>query len=196
MNRLLQTARLLLRPPETADAPIAHDRWARDPEVLRYLGFTPHADLAQTRRQLDWDAARWLKRSAWTWLLVPQADGSGPVGLIQLLPQRLDAPAHHLRLGFLIARSHQRQGLMREAVEAVCAHALAEPGVWRVDALCDVENLASRALLQATGFRCEGRLGRHTLHPNVSAEPRDVWLYARLRDEPAPAARRDAGAAG
>lgn len=184
MDRVLTTARLRLRAPEPADAEAAHERWARDPAVLRFLGLIAHVDLAQTRRQLDWEATRWLKRSAYTWMLVPHdPPAAGPVGMLQLLPQRQDAPPHHLRLGFLIARSHQRQGLMREAVRAVAAHALDQPGVWRLDAVCDVDNAASQGLLQSCGFRREGRLARHTLHPNVSPEPRDVYLYARVRDD-------------
>jgi RimJ/RimL family protein N-acetyltransferase len=55
--------------------------------------------------------------------------------------------------------------------------------VWRIDALCDVDNHASARLLHALGFAHEGVLRRHSLHPNVSAEPRDVTVHARLRPD-------------
>lgn len=180
MKRVLHTERLCLRAPQPGDEHAAFERWAQDPQVLRYLGWRPHAALADTRRQLDWEQARWLKRSAFTWLLVEPLDG--PVGMVQLVPQRLDGPAHHLRLGYLIARTHQRRGLMAEALVAVLAHAFEAPGVWRVDALCDVDNTASQALLARLGLRCEGRLARHSLHPNLGERPRDVWVYAACRD--------------
>ena len=149
------------------------------PEVLRYLGWRPHAVVTETRAQLDWDQARWLKRSAWTWLI---AEPRGtPIGLVQLIPQRFDAPSHHLRLGFLLARPHWGRGLMREALAAVLAEAFEQTAVWRVDALCDVDNQASARLLQALRFGCEGVLRRHSLHPNLSDEPRDVAVFAQLR---------------
>lgn len=193
MDRHLRTPRLILRPPQPGDEHPAHARWAADPQVLRYLGWRPHASIEQTRQQLDWEQARWLKRSAWTWLLLARAGAppgeaalpGGPLGLVQLLPMRLDAPPHHLRLGFLLAALAQGRGLMAEAVRAVVAQAFAEPGVWRIDALCDVDNEASRRLLERLGFQCEGRLARHTLHPNIGTTPRDVWSYAMVREAPA-----------
>lgn len=188
----LRTARLQLRPPRAADAAAAFERWAADVEVLRYLGQPAHQRVEQTRAQLAWDEARWLKRSAWTWVLLHPGDGSGsgpdgePIGLISLTPQRLDGPPHHLRLGYLLARSHWGRGLMAEALRAVLTQVWGqEPACWRIDAVCDVDNPASARVLERLGFEREGRLRRHTLHPNVSAEPRDVWLYARIR-EPEP----------
>jgi ribosomal-protein-alanine N-acetyltransferase len=183
LKRVLHSARLQLRPPQPGDEHAAHAGWAQDADVLRYLGWHARTDLAQTRAQLDWDHARWQKGSAWTWLLVAArgARPGGPIGLVQLTPQRLDAPPHHLRLGFLLARAHWGRGLMREALAAVLDEAFAQPCVWRVDALCDVDNQASARLLRALDFAEEGVLARHSLHPNVSAEPRDVMSFARLR---------------
>jgi RimJ/RimL family protein N-acetyltransferase len=182
----LNTPRLLLREPLPGDELAAFQQWAQDIDVLRWLGWRPHSDVEQTRRQLAWDSARWLKRSACTWMLVP-ADTSGrPVGQVQLIPQQLDGPAHHWRLGFLLARSHQRQGLMHEALRAVIDHALAQPQVWRVDALCDVENAASARLLAGLGLQREGRLACCLVHPNAGAEPRDVWMFAAVKRGPPP----------
>ena len=181
MDRTLNGPRLLLRAPRPGDAEPAFDRWAQDPAVHRHLGWRPHHSLAQTHQQLDWDSARWLKRSAFTWMLLPAGEPA-PVGMVQLLPQSQGgAPPHHLRLGYLLARPWQGKGLMREAVQRVLSHALAQPEVWRVDALVDVDNAASLRLLLALGLVQEGRLGRHSLHPNVSGQPRDVWLLAALR---------------
>jgi RimJ/RimL family protein N-acetyltransferase len=156
------------------------ERWAQDAALLRYLNWRPHGTLRQTEAQLNWDMACWGKRSRWTWLLLPHGEAA-PVGQVELTPQAGGEPPHHLHLGYLLARSHQGQGLMREAVAAVQAHALAQPAVWRVDALCDVDNLASQRLLQALGWACEGRLARHSHHPLAGPTPRDVLLYAVVR---------------
>lgn len=179
LERLLHTPRLCLREPRVGDAPLVFERWAQDAEVLRYLGWRPHSELAVTRRMLQWDAARWLKRSACTWMVVAGEDG--PVGQVQLVAQSFEPPVFHWRLGYVLARPYQGRGFMREAVSAVLDHAFSRATIWRIDALCDVENTASVRLLQALGLRCEGRLAAHTLHPNVSTTPRDVWLYARTR---------------
>lgn len=186
--RELHTARLWLRPPRPGDAEFAHARWDARADVLRYLDWHPATTLAQTRARLDWDAARWQKHSAWTWLMLlhdPRDDAApewkalaGPIGLISLTPQRLDGPSHHLRLGYLLAPEVRRHGLMREAVAAVCAAAWQDAVVQRLDALCDADNLPSLRLLEQLGWQREGLLRRHSLHPNVSDQARDVWICA------------------
>lgn len=188
MKRELHTARLLLRPPQPGDEHAVFAAWSQDIEVLRYLGWAPHTTLAQTHAQLNWDQARWLKRSAWTWLLVPQvprdrpgAPAPTPIGMVQLVPQQLDGPPHHLRLGYLLARPAWGQGWMKEALTAVLDETGAHPAVVRVDALCDLDNPASIGLLQTLGFAQEGVLRRHTRHPNVSDSPRDVAVLAHIR---------------
>jgi RimJ/RimL family protein N-acetyltransferase len=179
LSRTLHTPRLWLREPRPGDAPLVFERWAHDAHTLRFLGWKPHADVAMTQRMLDWDNARWLKRTACSWMLVH--GGDGPVGQVQLVAQSFEPPVFHWRLGYVLAPAFQGRGLMREAVSAVLEQAFRHPLIWRVDALCDVDNAASIRLLQALGLRCEGRLAAHTLHPNVSSTPRDVWVFARTR---------------
>lgn len=183
MRRSLTSARLTLRVPQPGDEHAAFRGWAQDAEVLRYLAWAPHAGVAQTKAMLDWAQARWLKRSGCTWMLMPRAGAgpAGPVGLVELLPQQLQGPVFHWRLGYVLARSHWGRGLMREAVAAVVDEAFAQAQTHRVDALCDVDNHASVRLLQALGFGLEGVLRSHTLHPNVGPVPRDVSVYARVR---------------
>lgn len=182
MKRELLTPRLRLRPPHPGDAPAVFDAWSHDMEVLRYLGWRPHTTVAETQAQLNWDQARWLKRSAWTWLLLPrQPTGAHPIGLVQLLPQQLAGPPHHVRLGYLLARHAWGQGWMREALTAVLDECGTHATICRIDALCDVANPASIRLLQTLGFQQEGVLRRHTRHPNVSESPRDVAVLAHIR---------------
>jgi len=183
MKRELQTRRLWLRAPRPGDERAAFERWAGDDATLRWMGWTAHTDVEQTRQWLAWEQARWQKKSGFTWVLLPRsAAETGPVGLVQLLPQRFDGPAHHLRLGCVLGTAWQRQGLMREALDALLSQAFEQAGVWRVDALVDVDNHASQGLMTALGLHREGRLHRHTRHPNAGEAPRDVWLYARWRD--------------
>jgi ribosomal-protein-alanine N-acetyltransferase len=180
----LNTPRLALREPRGEDAAAVWAAWAADTEVARFLALPPSPNLETTRARLAWDQARWTKKSAYTWLLLRQP-GAAPVGQIQLIPQRLDGPAHHLRLGYLLARRHWGQGLMHEALATLLPQLWAEAGVWRIDAVCDLANPASSRLLDRLGFTREGLLRRHSLHPLAGSEPRDVWLHAALRDGPA-----------
>jgi ribosomal-protein-alanine N-acetyltransferase len=183
LTRELHTQRLWLRAPRAGDEQAAFERWAGDAALLRWMGWAAHATVEQTRQWLAWEQARWHKKSGFTWLLLPrERPDTGPIGLVQLLPQRLDVPAHHLRLGYVMGQAWQRRGLMREALQTLLDHAFEQDEVWRVDALADVDNHASCALLEALGLQREGRLHRHARQPLPGAEPRDVWVYARWRE--------------
>jgi [ribosomal protein S5]-alanine N-acetyltransferase len=191
--RQIDTPRLCLRDPRPADAPDMFAAYAGQAEVLRYLGWRPHASVADTARHIGFETHRWLKGSAWVWVMtmrepkVPASPASktSPVfGQIELVPMSHPSEqAHHLRLGYMMAPAQRGQGLMTEALQALLPLALAQPGVWRVDALCDVDNPASAAVLARVGMQREGCLRRVVRHPLAADTPRDAWVYALTRDD-------------
>lgn len=83
--------------------------------------------------------------------------------MTKLLPPRIETPRLCLR------------------EPAVPDAALAGCGFFRVQASCDVDNIASQRALEKSGFVREGRLERLTVHPNISPEPRPCFMYARCR---------------
>ncbi|WP_085316869.1 GNAT family N-acetyltransferase [Derxia lacustris] len=176
----IETARATLRKPRPGDAASAFAQWAGDPEVFRYLGNRAHETVEQTRQQLDWDQARWFKKIAFVWLIVPRGETDN-VGMIELMPDP-HPNDHRARLGFALARERWGQGLMSEAAGEVVRIALESCGLWRIDAVCDVDNPGSARVMEKIGMRPEGRLARYIVHPNAGAEPRDVLLYARSFD--------------
>jgi ribosomal-protein-alanine N-acetyltransferase len=71
--------------------------------------------------------------------------------------------------------------LMTEALTPIVEWALAQPRIFRVWATCDIENRRSARVLEKVGMQFEGVLRRYVVHPNVSDEPRDALLYARVK---------------
>jgi [ribosomal protein S5]-alanine N-acetyltransferase len=180
---VLATSRLTLRDLRAADAPSAFANYAGDPAVTHYLGWRTHADVSETARQIGLDVHRRLKGSALVWGLVSQGDAQ-VIGQIEALPMSHPSEhAHHWRLGYVLGRAHWGQGLMPEALAAVVAALWQHSAIWRVDALCDVDNLASSRVLVKAGFVREGCLQRALMHPQVSEHPRDAWLFAALRSQ-------------
>ena len=66
---------------------------------------------------------------------------------------------------------------MTEALTAVTVWALSQPSVFRIGAVCDVDNIGSARVLEKSGFVREGLLRRWLVHPNISDEPRDCYSY-------------------
>jgi len=171
----LTTARLELRPPTLEDAQAVFSEYAQDREVTRYLTWRPHSDLDETRRFLETCVDGWASGSVFTWVIT-LTGSRNLIGMVACRPQ-----GHKADLGYVLARSSWGNGYMTEAVSAVVDRLLLVPEVYRVWAVCDTANLASARVMEKVGMTREGILKRWTVHPNVSSEPRDCFVYARVR---------------
>jgi RimJ/RimL family protein N-acetyltransferase len=168
----LETRRLRLRRPRMSDAESVFRKYAQDAEVTRYLQWRPHSSVDTTRSFIANCEAQWRSASAFPYVIASKEDGE-LLGMIELRPR-----GHRVEFGFVLARAYWGNGLMPEAVSALTAVALGQPDVYRVEATCDAENRASARVLEKSGFEREGQLRRYIVHPNVSPEPRDSYLYA------------------
>jgi ribosomal-protein-alanine N-acetyltransferase len=81
----------------------------------------------------------------------------------------------------VLARPWWGQGLMTEALTEVVGWALSQPSIFRISAVCDVENVASARVMEKCGLFREGVLRRYLVHPSLGSEPRDCFSYARVR---------------
>jgi RimJ/RimL family protein N-acetyltransferase len=91
------------------------------------------------------------------------------------------AKQHSVDIGYVLAPHLWRRGLMGEAVRGLVHWAMNHPEVYRIWAVCDVENIASARLLESAGMQLEGRLRRWLVHPNMSESPRDCLCYAAVK---------------
>ena len=173
--RPLETARLRLRLPEQADARRIYDAYGTDAEVTRYLSWRPHTDRASAEAHMKQRLADMKRGSELGWM-IEHNDEPGLLGMISLFPVK-----HQGELGYVLARAAWGQGYMSEAAAAVLAWALDERGLLRVWAVTDAENAGSARVLEKIGMEREGKLRCFGIHPNVSPEPRDCLLYAKVR---------------
>lgn len=171
----IETPRLRLRKPVASDAGEIFRSYTQDAEVCRFMVWKPHACEAVTRDFIDWCIAQWETGDRLPYV-VTRLDSDVPIGMIEA---RLQGTT--VDIGYVLAGEHWGQGLMPEAIRALAGAALAAPGIFRVQATCDVENIPSQRALEKSGFIWEGRLERYTVHPNLSPEPRACFMYAKCR---------------
>lgn len=88
---------------------------------------------------------------------------------------------HAADVGYVMGRSYWGRGYTTEATKAIVDWAGGLEFVCRVWAVCDVENIASSRVLEKVGMQREGILRRYIVHPNVSSEPRDCFVYSKIR---------------
>jgi ribosomal-protein-alanine N-acetyltransferase len=173
--KTFRTRRLSLRWPVIEDAQAIFEEYATDPDVTRYLTWTPHKELATVVEFLTGVIHRNESGEAFSWALSRSDEGQ----VIGMLGAR--ARGHMVDIGYVLGRRHWGNGYMPEAVSWLTDWALQQPGVFRVWAVCDAENTASARTLEKSSFEREGLLRRWIVHPNCSSEPRDCHIYGRVR---------------
>lgn len=151
--------------------------WSSDPLVARFCGFKAHQELRQAAAHWQRLVTDWDQGKASSYLVSALDDPDRLIGNFHIKQQ-----GTRLNLGFAYARGVWRQGYGLEALRFWSAWGLAQPQIWRVEAFCDVDNAASRSLLERAGLQFEGRLRRFYLQPELDDAPRDVLMFARVCD--------------
>lgn len=170
-----ETERLLLRKPRLEDAQAIFEGWAQDPEVTRYLTWRPHERIEQTQEFIRSCIRSWEGATRFPYIITLKETGE----VIGMIDPRIEGPK--IGIGYIAARPHWGKGYMPEATRALIDLAFQQPSIYRVYATTDLENIASRRVLEKVGMQCEGILRRYILHPNISAIPRDSYIYAITR---------------
>ncbi len=186
----IETARLRLRPPTMEDAPAIYERYASDPEVSRLLPWRPHKSVEETHAFLRSLLTALEAGTTHAWVIEGRTNRR-LMGLISmtiesareadLLSTGEERPYCKVSFGYHLSRSEWGKGFATEAAQAVVQWAMAQPEVYRVWTVCDVENHASARVLEKVGLVREGTLRRWGVHPNVSPEPRDFYCYALVK---------------
>ncbi|MDA7425487.1 GNAT family N-acetyltransferase [Thalassococcus lentus] len=177
----LETERLSLRPPSHAD----FTHWATLRRESREF-LTPWeptwADDHLSRRGFT-NRVYWAARSIHAGTAVPlflvRRDDDSLIGAITLDNIRR-GPAQAGTLGYWIGERYARRGYMAEAIAAMVHHSFERLQLSRIEAACLPENVASRGLLEQTGFKYEGVAQSYL---QINGRWRTHVLYAALRTD-------------
>jgi [ribosomal protein S5]-alanine N-acetyltransferase len=172
----LETPRLVLRKIRLGDAPDIF-AYSSDPAVARYTTWPPHPTVAATEAFVRELLQRYAQGLVAPWGIVHREDGKmiGSCGFAYVM-------AWHGRaeIAYALSRAYWGRGLMPEAVRAVLGFGFETLRLNRIEARCEIENVASERVMQKLGMQFERVLRQHT---QVMGVYRDLKLYSILRDE-------------
>lgn len=177
----IETERLTLRPPTHSD----FRAWAalRRASQEFLTPWEPSWAEDHLMRKAFTNRVYWAQRSVTGGSAVPlfllRRGDEVLVGAITLDNIRR-GPAQAGTLGYWTGAAHARQGYMREAIGAVVHHAFTQLDLSRIEAACLPENVASRGLLEKTGFKYEGVAQSYL---QINGRWRTHVLYASLRSD-------------
>jgi len=174
--RLIHTQRLRLRPPTSKDAVQLFDAYISKPHIPKFMSWVAHSNISQTEEFLQNCISSWENQSNFEYIIELIEYPGEAIGMIGMHP--LD---HGVGFGYVIAEEFWNRGITSEALKVLVDWSLTNDEVYRAQAHCDVENLASAKVMENAGMRLEGVLRRYFVHPNISKEPRDSLMYARIK---------------
>jgi ribosomal-protein-alanine N-acetyltransferase len=172
---VLETARLVLRPISTADAPAHFEikkRIAENRESSGFLLGARFASIADVEARL---AAHLENPSICAWTIV-RSDGDVSVGIVAFI--RWDAASSRSEVSYEIDPLFWANGYAREALERMISFGFEDLALHRIEAWIDTRNTRSCGVAERAGFMKEGVLREHTLAYGVFA---DIAVYAKLK---------------
>lgn len=174
----LETNRLRLRSFQDSDVP-HFSAYRSDPLVAKYQSWDTPFTRTQASQFIDEMKA-----------VVPGTPGEWYQIAIELKNDQIligDCAFHILaddhrqaEIGFTLARSFQGQGFAFEAVTRLFDYLFEELHLHRIQAICDVDNLASSRLLERLGLRREAHFIENIW---FKGEWRSEYVYGLLQKE-------------
>jgi RimJ/RimL family protein N-acetyltransferase len=175
----VETARLIMAVPKPREAAEVFERYARDPDVTRYLGWPTHQAVTDTEGFISFSTSQWGTEGMGPYLIRSRENGMllGSTGLGLANTRQPDNP-HRAMTGYVLARDAWGKGYATEALRAM-VHVARGMGIVSLSALCHPEHQASVHVLEKCEFARDLRWTRQTVFPNLQPGPQDVWCFTR-----------------
>jgi RimJ/RimL family protein N-acetyltransferase len=168
--------RLLLRIPTMEDAFQIFQLYAQDPEVTKYLTFEPHQSIKDTKTFLKRCLNNWKKNTSFPWTIIRRHDKQ-LMGMIEIV----NIEQSGVQLGYVLAREFWGNGYMTESLKLIIDWSFTQKDLYRVWAVCDLENKASSRVMEKAGMQKEGLLRRWVQLPFFGEIPRDCYCYSIVK---------------
>ena len=172
----IDTARLIVRPVAAADLP-ALLAVNGDDEVTRFLPYPSWRSLADAQAWYERMSLLGARGESAQYVIVERASGQA-IGTCLLF--RHEESSARAEVGYVLGRRYWRSGYMTEALAALVDSAFSVLALRRLEAEVDPHNLASRRLLEKTGFTPEGLLRQRWVDKGAA---HDTIIYGLLRTE-------------
>lgn len=173
---VLRTERLVLRK-LTRDDLLDVNEYASDENLSRFLRWTPHLNLQETKGYIEFMQKRYRKGLHAEWAVVLASTGKviGTCGF-----SAFDLPNESCELGYVLSNAYRKNGYMTEAFCEVLKIAFQTLQAHRVTLQILEGNEDSVRFAERIGFRLEGTAKNALM---IKGEYRTVLHYAMLCEE-------------
>ena len=174
---LIETKRLILRRFKADDAQMMFDNWVSNPNVVKYLRWSAHTDIAQTKEVLDYWVSSYEKAEVYNWA-IELKELSQPIGSIGVVEQKDDIKMVHI--GYCIGEKWWNKGYTSEALSALIDFFFDEVGINRIESQHEPNNPNSGKAMMKCGLKYEGRMRQNDTNQQGLC---DTMWYAILAED-------------
>ena len=146
--KTLETERLILRKLEESDAEEMYKNWASDDEVTKYVRWSTHKNVDETREYIKFENEQCKQDNYYNWGIVLKETGE-LIGAIGAFPSE----DGRIEQGYNISRKYWNNGYTTEALKKVLEYLTNEVGIHRFRCAHVVLNPASGAVMKKAGFK-------------------------------------------
>ena len=176
-TKILQTERLILRKFKIEDIEQVYNNWATDPKTNKYLSWSLHKDINETKDIIN----DWIKRyedGFYNWA-IELKDTHELIGSICEEGKSLKHKT--ITLGYCYGSKYWNNGYATEALRKVIEYLLNEQDFYIVLANHRSSNPASGRVMQKAGMKYDATLRERRIDPDGTRS--DVICYSIKKDE-------------
>lgn len=172
----LETERLVLRKIEEKDVSDIFE-YLSDEEVMRHYGTKPFLNIEQALQTISNYERVFSEQSGIRWGITLKGEdkviGSCFYDDINFEHCRID-------LGYVLNKKYWRQGITKEAVQAIINYGFNNMNINRYQSVIEPENLPSQKLVESLGFQREGLLRDYEW---FDGKFDDLYMYSLLKSD-------------
>ncbi|MEK5214013.1 GNAT family N-acetyltransferase [Psychrobacillus sp. FSL H8-0487] len=172
----LETERLILRKVTKEDIEDMY-LYGSDEEVSKYVTWNTHETIADTKGFVEFVLNKYVNKQVSPWGIEYKENGKfiGTIDFVWWQPNHKIA-----EIGYVISRDYWGKGLTTEVAKELVKFGFEEMDLVRVQARCDLENIASARVMEKAGMTLEGIIRKGIF---VKGEHRDLKMYSILKEE-------------
>ena len=148
----LETERLILRKVTKEDIEDMY-LYGSDEEVSKYVTWNTHETIADTKGFVEFVLNKYENKQVSPWGIEYKENGKfiGTIDFVWWQPNHKIA-----EIGYVISKDYWGKGLTTEVAKELVKFGFEEMDLVRVQARCDVENIASARVMEKAGMTLEG----------------------------------------
>ncbi len=172
----LETERLILRKISLDDTDDMYE-YSKDPDVSRYLTWSPHEDKGYTFEYIKYLQGRYKAGDIFDWAMIYKENGKmiGTGGFA-----RIDCPNDCGEIGYVINPKYHRLGIATEFLGRIIKFGFENLALNRIECRFMPDNIASRKVMEKNGMVFEGINRESAL---IKGMYRDIGICAILKED-------------